>query len=274
MTREPVNKRPPLGAEEGDLLEPLPAGKRFRFSCHKSVPCFTDCCRDLHLVLTPYDVLRVERALGMDSTEFLEKYTEGGTDPDWGVPIVKLRMGATPGRSCPFVTKDGCSIYADRPGACRAYPLGRAARRSPARSVPGCVEEQYFLVRETHCLGFQETEEWTAGAWMNDQGLAPYNGMNDLWMGFLSRYRPGSRKELGPKQWQMFFMACYSLDRFREFVFGTRFLSVFSIPRATEEKIRKTDEELLRFSFQWLAFSLFGDPVLKLRADSLDNARF
>lgn len=248
-----------------EMLEPLPKGAEFRFSCHPAVPCFTDCCRDLHLILTPYDVLRSKRALSMDSTAFLERYTLQDTDPTWKIPVVRLKMEDNAARPCPFVTRQGCRIYADRPGACRAYPLGRAVRASKVRSPSSGVEEEHFLVREPHCLGFEEGDRWTAEGWMRDQGLVAYNEMNDLWMEFLSRYKPGSRPELSSPQWKMFFMACYSLDRFREFVFGTRFLSLFSVSEERKEQLKGSDEALLRFAFEWLATALFGDPVLKLR---------
>jgi Fe-S-cluster containining protein len=265
-------ERQPADQSE-EMLDPLPKGEKFRFACHQRVRCFTDCCRDLHLVLTPYDVLRARRALAMDSTAFLDRHTVQDTDPTWKIPVVRLKMEENSARSCPFVTPEGCRIYADRPGACRVYPLGRAARRSPSLSKVSSVEEEYFLVREPHCFGFEQGEEWTAEEWMEDQGLVVYNDMNDLWMGFLTRYKPGSRQDLAPPQWKMFFMACYSLDRFREFVFGTRFLSLFSISEERQKRLQERDEELLRFAYTWLAYSLFGDPVLKLRETSVDNSR-
>lgn len=263
----------PLPAESSpELFQSLPEGDRFRFSCHKDVSCFTDCCRDLNLMLTPYDVLRVRRTLGMDSTAFLDRYTVTETDPDWKIPVVKLKMEENALRSCPFVSKEGCRIYPDRPAACRAYPLGRAARRSPHGPGVPVVQEKYFLVKEPHCLGFQETQEWAVAEWMQNQGIVPYNEMNDRWMEFLSRYKPGGRTELSPKQWRMFYMAVYSLDRFRDFVFGTRFLSLFVLSEETQKSIRESDEELLKFAFKWLAFSLFGDPQLKMRESSINNA--
>ncbi len=253
------------GEKPDEMLEPLPKGQTYRFACHPGVRCFTDCCRDLHLVLTPYDVLRLRKGLAVDSTAFLDQYTLQEKDPTWKIPVVRLEMQDNSGRTCPFVSPKGCSIYEDRPGACRAYPLGRAVRRAPSSSDPGRVEEEHFLVREPHCFGFEEGEEWAAEAWMDDQGLGTYNEMNDLWMDFLSRYRPGSREDLDPAKWKMFFMACYSLDRFREFVFGTRFLTLFEISEEEQEEMRRSDEALLRFAYTWLAYSLFGDPVLKLR---------
>ena len=248
-----------------DVLEPLGSGERFCFACHAGVSCFTDCCRDLDLMLTPYDVLRLKRALGLDATELLDQYALRVSDPEWKIPALKLRMGAGTSGACPFVEPDGCRVYTDRPGACRAYPVARAARRTRGTEAASGVEEKHFLVREPHCHGFGEGPSWTAQGWMTDQGLDAYNEMNDLWMTFLTRHRPGTGRELSAKQWQMFFMACYSLDRFREFVFETRFLSLFDITEDRKEALRESEEALLRFSLEWLAFSLFNDPVLSLK---------
>ncbi len=260
--KEPAGEEPLEASSYNENFEPLPAGTGFQFDCHQSISCFTHCCRDLHLVLTPYDVLRIKGCLDLDSSDFLDQYTFSETDPDWKIPVVKLKMADNAERTCPFVCKEGCRIYIDRPGACRAYPLGRAARQNAQAFAPAVVQEEFFLVREPHCFGFQEDREWTANSWMEDQGLLPFNEMNDLWMGFLSRYKPGS-KELSSKQWEMFYMACYSLDRFREFIFETRFLSLFSITEGRQEQMRTSEQELLQFAYKWLGFSLFGDPVLK-----------
>ena len=47
----------------------------FVFQCHQKLACFTHCCQDVSIVLTPYDVLRLKKALGIDSSEFLQRYT-------------------------------------------------------------------------------------------------------------------------------------------------------------------------------------------------------
>lgn len=256
--------------KEGSL-ETLPE-KGFQFSCHRSITCFNVCCRDLYLVLTPYDILRLKNAVAMDSSAFLEQYTVTDVDPGWKIPIVKLKMLEDAVRSCPFVGPEGCRVYGNRPGACRTYPLGRATRRSAVRAGAPGTEERYFLVREPHCLGFHEDREWEIAEWLQDQGLVPYNAWNDRWMEFLSRYRPGNSGQVTDEQWRMFFMACYSLDRFREFVFGTRLLSLIRLPEDRVEAFRTSEEELLGFSFQWLAFSIFGDRGLSLRSGSVDDA--
>ena len=106
-------------------FKPL-AGNRFRFRCHKEIRCFTRCCADLNLVLTPYDLVRMKRRLGISSSDFLDKYTNTTIDSHPRFPMVKLKMSQDKKRTCPFVTSNGCTIYEDRPAACRIYP-GSAA---------------------------------------------------------------------------------------------------------------------------------------------------
>ena len=35
------------------------------------IACFTRCCRNIDILLTPYDVIRMKNRLGITSTEFL-----------------------------------------------------------------------------------------------------------------------------------------------------------------------------------------------------------
>ena len=84
--------------------------------------CFTRCCRDITIFLTPYDVLRMKNALQLLSGDFLARYT-ATLIGDVGLPVVVLKMQEDDEKSCPFVTRSGCGIYEDRPWACRIYPL-------------------------------------------------------------------------------------------------------------------------------------------------------
>ena len=55
----------------------LAEGESFSFTCHPGVPCFNSCCADVNIILTPIDVLRLARRLGMNTREFLETHGEG-----------------------------------------------------------------------------------------------------------------------------------------------------------------------------------------------------
>jgi hypothetical protein len=76
----------------------------FSFQCHQSLECFTRCCNDVTIVLTPYDVIRMKQALHMDSSEFLEKYTLSPFSKDQKIPVVILKMDPET-KDCSFVSK-------------------------------------------------------------------------------------------------------------------------------------------------------------------------
>ena len=245
--------------------QPLPAdgpfqtleGDSFKFACHPDVPCFNQCCADLKLVLTPYDVLRLKNRLGLKSDRFLDQYTVTLTEKDQRFPRIQLKMTDNPGKPCPFVTPQGCSVYEDRPGACRTYPLGRGSASGG--------RETYFLVKEDHCQGFKEDKSWTVSEWLSDQGLTVYNKANDRWMEIITAKASLGEEAHRVKKIQMFFMVSYNLDRFREFVLGSRFLDMFEIPPQVRERIEIDDLSLLKLGFDWLDFALFGKKTLAPR---------
>ena len=94
----------------------------FKFNCYPGVSCFTHCCQDITIVLTPYDILRLKRGIGISSDKFLEKYTIIIPKEKRLIPLVILKMNEEDKR-CPLVSQDGCTVYNDRPWPCRMYPL-------------------------------------------------------------------------------------------------------------------------------------------------------
>lgn len=252
----------PVPITKETAFQPL-CGNSFKFRCDKDLVCFTRCCADLRLPLTPYDILRMKNRLNLPSHDFLEVYTHTRFEPKMRFPQVVLAMREDEPRSCPFVTSEGCIIYQDRPGACRIYPLGRASL-----SVGGArpIRENFFLVREEHCFGFREDRTWTIEEWMAGEGLGDYNTMNDLWQEILSYPKGlGPEKEISRKI-QMFFMVSYNLDRFREFIFNSRFLQLFDVASLLRETLISDDIELLRFGFRWLKFSLYGENTMQMKS--------
>lgn len=234
----------------------------FKFYCGPSVPCFTECCRKLELSLTPYDVLRLCKRLRKTPEEFIEDYTDIKPGSRHGFPEVFLKMQVEGERLCPFVSPSGCSVYEDRPGACRIYPLGRAASKNRSTNLN---EEFFFLVKEDHCKGFEQAKTWDVQEWVSDQDLDQYNRVNDLLMElYMLGFRRGS-VELSTQQLQMFMMACYNLSKFRDFLFNTSFLARFDLPEGQAELMRDDDLSLLEFAFQWLKFALFRIPTLRLK---------
>lgn len=237
-----------------DSLPELKSGEAFRFACHPGVGCFNACCGDLNLVLTPYDVLRLRRGLGgMSSRDFVAAHAETAVQPDTGFPMLKLRMAEGPGRPCPFVRPEGCSLYADRPAACRTYPLGRATRLGP----DGALEEQFFVVREDHCQGFAEAREWTSRTWLADQGLAPYNAAGDRFMRLLSDWRATGRA-LDGRRASMAFLALYQPDDFQRFLRDMKVFERLEAAPDREERVLADEEAALDFGLDWLGLTLLG----------------
>jgi Fe-S-cluster containining protein len=250
-------------------VKPLGA-EGFRFHCHPEIACFTKCCAKLRLILTPYDVLRLKNRLGLRSDLFLELFTETVFDPGNRFALVRLKMDGNPDQTCPFLAKTGCTVYSDRPAACRLYPLGRAAT---SIKKEGDAREKFFVVRESHCLGFETDRGWTVQEWLGHEGIREYNSMNDQWLGIVTSDKGlGDHRDLAKKH-QMFFMASYNLDRFRDFIFGTKFFEVFDVPQSLIRQMAEDDTALMTFGFRWLRFSLYGDPSLPLKASSPTTPR-
>jgi hypothetical protein len=247
----------------------LSLDSKFSFSCHRGLSCFSKCCADVNIFLTPYDVLRMKKALDLSSDEFLEKYTLPLILEEQQLPVALLKMGDDKQKKCPFVTPEGCGIYPDRPWACRMYPLGLASSK-PA----GGDEEFCFIVEEDSvCFGFQEDREWTVKAWLDNQEVDTYNKKSEAYMQLTMHKRFQEGKKLGPSKVQMFYQTCYNLDRFRRGLFESTFFNRFDVEPETIEKIRTDDEALLDFGLGWLRFSLFGESTLKIKDEELEKKK-
>ncbi len=253
------DKKPDTSQAFLDSLPELVDGERFLFACNEKVPCFNRCCAELTLPLTPYDVLRVCKNLELKSDEFLKTYTQMRSFPDTGFPLPLLRMESRPDEPCPFVTPAGCSIYEDRPGACRTYPLGRGTKVGK----DGEVVERFFIVQEEHCRGFDAGREWTAHEWLQDQGLEPYNDSNDHYMRIMAKVKD-TGEPVSPKMATMIILCLYQLDRFRDFLAEMKIFSKLEISTEQCELIISNDEACLAFAMQWLELVIFGScPTLK-----------
>jgi uncharacterized protein len=225
----------------------------FAFSCHSGLSCFNRCCRNKHLPLTPYDVSRMRKALKMHSDKFLEQYVVYRPDPLSGFPVLSIGMRGD--GACPFVGPDGCTIYDDRPTACRLYPLGRSSR--VARNG-GSPEAFYHLLDTPDCQGIKERKTQTVASWQEEQGLLPYLEMNDRMLGLLFHPKRDRAEDLTELQQKKVLVACYNLDLFREFVSKTGLAGVCTIDRKTRDRAMADDTALLALGLAYLDHTLFG----------------
>lgn len=166
----------------------LRADSEFQFRCHSGLACFNACCKNIDIALTPYDILRLKRRLGVTSKEFVSEYTIPFEMDSDGMPGLKLRPKPET-TECAFLGERGCTAYDDRPVACRYYALGNAGVRRKDESE---VEDIYFVVRESHCLGHGEPCRQTVADYRAEQGIEHYDAMNRAWRTIILKKRSSS----------------------------------------------------------------------------------
>jgi len=237
----------------------------FNFGCHPGLACFTDCCADVNIILTPVDVLRLSRRKEMSTGDFLRKHTLTLFTKDLNLPVVVLRMNDDEKKKCPFVDDGGCSVYEDRPWSCRMYPLGMALPPARAGEEP---EPIFFLFEDDFCHGDREETQWTVESWRENQGVTEREELESGYRELVVHPWFIGGRQLDAKRMNMFYTACYDLDSFRRFVFDTTFLKRFELEESVTEEMRQNDEDLLRFAFRWLHFALFGEPTMTVREDA------
>lgn len=246
-------------AAQGVILGPEDT---FHFACHAGVPCFTRCCRDADMYLYPYDIIRLKKRLGISSDQLLRDHTLSAFRDNPYFPSVMLKMSDEADKRCSFLEETGCRVYPDRPYSCRAYPLERAVARG---SHDAHRTDCWIVARHGHCKGHEQPKKWRVREWLEDQQLADYNHMNDLWvdMDSLFRRNPWGAKGVESPALRMAFMACFNMDTFRSFVFDSTFLSRFNIAESQVRSLETDDIALMEFGFAWVRYFLTGQGPLE-----------
>ena len=72
---------------------------------------------------------------------------------------------------------------------------------------------------------------------------------------------------------ELFFLASYDIDGFREFVSSPGFTELFELDPAEKQALLETDEALLRFAFRFLKQALFGEISIPVRSDAAKKRR-
>ena len=251
-----------------DKYERLGVEDRFTFICDKTIECYTNCCGDVNIFLTPYDIMRLKNHLKITSGEFLKKYTISPFKEDQKFPVVLLKMNEENEKKCFFVSEDGCSVYNDRPWSCRMYPIG-LAQAEGQDGMSG--EEFYFMMAEDICKGCGVGKEWSIKEWVMNQEVEPYNEFGDLFKKLTLHPFFQEGNDLPPEKIGMFFMALYDLDQFKRFVFESKFLDRFVVEPELKELLKTHDSELLTFAFRWLHFALFGEKTIQIKQEVKDK---
>ncbi len=240
-----------------------------QFHCHPAVSCFNACCKSIEIQITPYDIVRLKHHLGLDSSDFVARYTLPYAMDGQGMP--GLHLATKPGSSeCVFLKEEGCSVYQDRPVACRYYALGVMGMRKQEQSV---VENIYFLVKEEHCQGHFEPRTQSVGAYRAEQGVVAYDEANREWRDIVIKKRTSGPTVGQPsaRSLQLFDLCSYDLDNFRLFIQSQGFRDGFDIGTEEMQQLLADEERLLQFAFRFLKQALFAEMTIPVKPEARER---
>lgn len=237
----------------------LSADSTIKFRCYQGISCYNACCKQADVTLTPYDIIRLKQRFDISSGELLKQYTVPFEMDADRVPGVKLKT--TDEGACLFMNEEGCSVYEDRPTACRYYPLGHLSLRHKDTSED---EAHYVLIEEPHCKGHQEDREIQIKDYLTEQDAAMFKEMNREWLQLILKKKSGGPSVGKPPEssLQLYFMACFDVDRFRRFVLSDAFKKSYELPETTYEVLRQDDIALMKFGFQLMRQVLFAEMTI------------
>ena len=239
-----------------------------KFRCHKDISCWNQCCAHADVSLAPYDIIRMKTHLGISSSEFLKEYTVPFEIDAHNMPGIKLRTENE--GACLFMKAEGCSIYEDRPTACRYYPSGLLSMRALGKNED---ERHFLLIKEPHCKGHDEDRKITISDYRKEQKVEEFDELNRDWYRIILK-----KKSTGPTigrpsdmSLQLFFMASYDVDRFRRFITSDSFKNMYDISAEEFASFEKDDIALMEFGFKLMKQVLFGELTIKEREGAYDK---
>ena len=260
----------PFDLPHNSPIEPtrLELEDKLKFRCHKDISCWNKCCSRADVSLAPYDIIRIKNHLKLSSSDFLKDYTVPFEIDAHNMPGIKLRTNDD--GVCLFMNEEGCSIYEDRPTACRYYPSGLLSMRALGKSED---ERHFLLVKEPHCKGHDEDREITIADYRKEQEVEEFDELNRDWYRIILK-----KKSTGPTigrpsdmSLQLFFMASYDVDRFRRFVTSDSFKKMYDLSDDKFNSFENSDIELMQFGFRLMKQVLFGELSIKEREGAYDK---
>ena|ERR1022692_2026780 len=128
------------------------------------------CCHNQVITLSPYDVIRIARAMDITTGEVVRRYT--------------IRRGSIlrflPEGGCSALEGTRCGIHRGRPLACRLYPLGIERTASGERFIA--------LEPARGSVGIYGNDS-TAGDFIDANGTAPYFTAIERYRELLAAFR-------------------------------------------------------------------------------------
>ena len=154
-----------------DKLARLTRDSAFSYICNRCMSC----CRDNHISLDPYEIIRLARNRNLSTTDFIGRFlVKGGF-------VISIKED----RACAFLGNSSCEVYHDRPMVCRTYPLRRSARSG---------REEFLKL-----IPLQETkgeygENGTVGNFLKAHDIDPFVAADDKYFALTNQIIEGLGK--------------------------------------------------------------------------------
>lgn len=158
--------------ELADILEKkeLSLDDTFKFSCNNCGKC---CHGRDDMILQPYDLFNMAKALKLSTEKFVDKYCVFIKGSRSLAPLVLLKpIGAT--KRCPMLKNQKCLVYNSKPRVCALYPLGRYTETQEN----GIQKEGFVMGGGTYC-GKDNT--YTVREWLEKNNIPIDDEINLLW---------------------------------------------------------------------------------------------
>lgn len=144
---------------ENGEIEKVSKDDTFKFGCKAC----GQCCRNRNdIMVSPYDIFKIAKYLGMTTEAFCQKHTLFHMGPHSGWPIItiKFKEKSENDTVCTFLKhKEGkflCEIHEAKPYICIAYPLGRMVKWNKGEEVANEID---YILQDVVCNADKKTEQ-------------------------------------------------------------------------------------------------------------------
>jgi hypothetical protein len=176
-----MNREEAAKAMAEGKIQIMQPNDKFQFGCKVC----GDCCRNRDdILLSPYDMYNMSKALNMSCQDILDKYCNVYLGSGSKMPIVQVKFKEPLGYTvCPFLKKkDGCfkcDVHDRKPFVCAAFPLGRM---SSFNTKTGEMESGMYF---NGACNYHEKQEHTLQEWIDKFNLTPGIKAGELFHKFM-----------------------------------------------------------------------------------------
>ena len=105
----------------------------FRFNCTQCGQC---CINRQDILITPRDLFRMSKELGLSPLDFIKKYCDTYLGSSSHIPLVRIVPQDFDGR-CPMLNANRqCAVHQVKPTVCALFPIGRAIIYTAQKKEP------------------------------------------------------------------------------------------------------------------------------------------